>query len=88
VKTNEQGGLDGYDAGQKIVGRKRHILMDTMGLILAVVVHSAGIQDRDGAKAVFDRIMPEDPQRLELVWADGGDAGQLIAWVKLECGWV
>ena len=88
VQTNEQGGLDGYDAGKKIVGRKRHILVDTMGLMLAVVVHSAAIPDRDGAKAVFDRIMPEDPQRLELVWADGGDAGKLVAWVKLECGWV
>ena len=56
VKTNEQGGIDGYDAGKKIMGRKRHILVDTMGLILAVVVHSAGIQDRDGAKAVLDRL--------------------------------
>ena len=78
VKTNEQGGIDGYDAGKKIVGRKRHILVDTMGLILAVVVHSAGVQDRDGAKAVFDRIMQEDPPRLELAWADGGYAGKLI----------
>lgn len=86
VKTNEQGGIDGYDAGKKIVGRKRHILVDTMGLILAVVVHSAGVQDRDGAKAVFDRIMQEDPPRLELAWADGGYAGKLIEWVKKECG--
>ena len=88
VKTNEQGGIDGYDAGKKIVGRKRHILVDTMGLILAVVVHSAGTQDRDGAKAVFDRIMRERPQRLELAWADGGYAGKLIEWVKQECGLV
>ena len=77
VKTNEQGGIDGYDAGKKITGRKRHILVDTMGLILAVVVHSAGIQDRDGAKAVLDRIKNEHPQRLELVWADGGYTGKL-----------
>ena len=88
VKTNEQGDIDGYDAGQKIMGRKRPILGDTMGLILAAVVHSAGIQDRDGAKAVLDRIKKEHPQRLELVWADGGDAGQLIEWVKQEWGWV
>ena len=88
VKTNEQGGIDGYDAGKKVVGRKRHILVDTMGLILAVVVHSAGIQDRDGAKAVLDRIKKEHPQRLELVWADGGYAGKLIEWVKKECGLV
>jgi putative transposase len=70
VKTNEQGGIDGYDAGKKIVGRKRHILVDTMGMILAVVVHSAGIQDRDGAKAVFEKINNDLP-RLELAWADG-----------------
>lgn len=88
AKTNEQGGIDGYDAGKKIMGRKRHILVDTMGLILAVVVHSAGIQDRDGAKAVLERIKKEDPQRLELIWADGGYAGKLIEWVKQECGWV
>ena len=59
-----------------------------MGLVLAVVVHSAGIQDRDGAKAVFERIKHEHPERLELIWADGGDAGKLIEWVKQQCGWV
>jgi putative transposase len=87
TKTNEQGGIDGYDAGKKIMGRKRHILVDTMGLILAVVVHSAGIQDRDGAKLVFEKIKNDLP-RLALVWADGGYSGQLIEWVKRECGWI
>lgn len=87
AKTNEQGGIDGYDAGKKIVGRKRHILVDTMGMILAVVVHSAGIQDRDGAKAVFEKIKNDLP-RLELAWADGGYAGELVEWVKRECGWI
>jgi putative transposase len=87
AKTNEQGGIDGYDAGKKIVGRKRHILVDTMGLILAVVVHSAGIQDREGAKAVFEKIKNDLP-RLELAWADGGYSGDLIEWVKRECGWI
>jgi len=87
AKTNEQGGIDGYDAGKKIMGRKRHILVDTMGLVLAVVVHSAGIQDRDGAKLVFEKIMNDLP-RLELVWADGGYAGKLVEWVKAECGWI
>jgi putative transposase len=88
VKTNEQGGIDGYDAGKKVAGRKRHILVDTMGLIVAVVVHSAGIQDRDGAKLVLDRIRDEHPARLGLIWADGGYAGKLIEWTKRECGWV
>lgn len=61
----------GYDAGKKVKGRKLHALVDTEGLPLRVVVHSAGIQDRDGAALVLDRIR----QRfnwLELVWADGG----------------
>jgi transposase len=61
----------GYDAGKKVKGRKIHALVDTEGLPLRVVVHSAAIQDRDGAALVFDRIR----QRfnwLELIWADGG----------------
>ena len=86
-RQTNKGGIDGYDAGKKIMGRKRHILVDTMGLILAVVVHSAGIQDRDGAKTVFEEIRNDLP-RLQLVWADGGYAGKLVEWVKSECGWV
>jgi putative transposase len=87
ANTNEQGGIDGYDAGKKIMGRRRHILVDTMRLIFAVVVHPAGIQDRDGAKAVFEKIKNDLP-RLQLIWADGGYAGNLVEWVKSECGWV
>lgn len=68
-------------------GRKRHLLVDTMGLILAVVVHSAGIQDRDGAKLVIQAARFSFP-RVVLVWADGGYAGELIAWVKSWSGWV
>jgi len=52
VKTTEKG-LRGYDAGKKVLGRKRHIIVDTMGLILALVVHSADVQDRDGAKTTL-----------------------------------
>lgn len=85
AKTNEQGGIDGYDAGKKVNGRKRHLLVDVMGLVLAVVVHSAGIQDRDGAKLVFERIRKRY-ERLTLIWADGGYAGKLVAWVKESCG--
>lgn len=84
AKTNEQGGIDGYDAGKKITGRKRHLLVDVMGLVLAVVVHSAGIQDRDGAKLVIERIRNRF-QRLTLIWADGGYAGKLVAWAKERC---
>ena len=52
VKTAEQAGERGYDAGKNVNGRKRHILVDCLGMVLGVVVHSAGIQDRDGARVV------------------------------------
>lgn len=61
----------GYDAGKKIKGRKIHNLTDTEGLPLKVVVHSAAIQDRDGAALVLDKIHQSFPG-VELVWADGG----------------
>lgn len=59
----------GYDAGKKVKGRKIHALVDTEGLPLRVVIHSAGIQDRDGAALVIDRIRRRFPW-LELIWAD------------------
>ena len=61
----------GYDAGKRLKGRKIHALVDTEGLPMKVVVHSAGMQDRDGAGLVLDRIRQRFPW-LELVWADGG----------------
>jgi putative transposase len=85
VKTTEKGGIDGYDAGKKINGRKRHILVDTMGLLLMVVVHPASIQDRDGAKLVLDKIQYSFP-KLHLIWADAGYAGKLVDWVRYFFG--
>lgn len=71
----------GYDAGKRMKGRKIHALVDTEGLPLRVVVHSAGMQDRDGAALVLDRIRARFPW-LELVWADAGyDAWQVKAAV-------
>lgn len=61
----------GYDAGKKIKGRKIHSLVDTLGLPLRLVVHSAGIQDRDGAARIFDKIRARFPW-LECVFADTG----------------
>jgi putative transposase len=61
----------GYDAGKKVKGRKLHALVDVEGLPLRVIVHSAGIQDRDGAAMVLDKIRKRFPW-LELVWADAG----------------
>ena len=81
VKTTEIKGVRGYDAGKKIKGRKRHIVVDTIGMLLMVVVHTADIQDRDGAKLVLEKIRGCFG-RLQLIWADGGYAGKLIEWVK------
>ena len=61
----------GYDAGKQVKGRKIHALVDTEGLPMRVVVHSAAIQDRDGAGLVLDTIRRRFPW-LELIWADGG----------------
>lgn len=83
VKMPDKGQNRGYDAGKKVTGRKRHILVDVLGLVLAVVVHSAGIQDRDGAKLVLDRTRGRPRfAKLKLVWADGGYAGALVDWVR------
>ena len=69
VKTVQKGRQRGYDAGKKIKGRKRHIAVDTLGLLLVVVVHSAGIQDRVGARAVLAALY-RDTTRLVKVFAD------------------
>lgn len=71
----------GYDAGKRVKGRKLHVLVDTEGLPMKVVVHSAGMQDRDGAALVLARIRGRFPW-LQLVWADAGyDARQVKAAV-------
>jgi putative transposase len=87
VKATRTSGTRGYDAGKKVKGIKRHIVVDTMGLLLVVVVHSAALQDRDGAKLVLAKATTRCP-RLALLWADGGYAGKLIGWVQEVCGWV
>ena len=84
TKTAEGGEERGYDAGKKINGRKRHILVDVLGLILAVVVHSAGVQDRDGARMVFKEVDEDKFPRLELVWADSAYAGELVEEVEAQ----
>lgn len=85
AKTTETRGERGYDAGKKVKGRKRHILVDTLGLLIAVVITAASVQDRDGAKLVFAAARGET--RLQKVWADGGYQGQLVAATKQEFGW-
>jgi putative transposase len=61
--------------------------VDTIGLLLIVVVHTANIQDRDGAKLVLEQVKDLFP-RLELIWADAGYSGKLVDWVNSVCGWM
>ena len=77
VKTSESGGVCGYDAGKRIKGRKRHIVTDTLGLLVGAVVHAANIQDRDGAPDVLKSIRARWPW-LRHVFADGGYAGDKL----------
>lgn len=70
-----------------MTGRKRHIVVDTLGLLLAVVVHAANIQDRDGAKLVLGKLLGRFP-RLQLIWADAAYAGQLVEWARIFGGWL
>ncbi len=77
VKTTESGGPRGYDAGKKIKGRKRHILTDTEGSLVHAIVHTADIQDRDGAPLLLAEIIHRFPW-LRHLFADGGYAGDKL----------
>lgn len=81
VKTTERGGEKGYDAGKNVNGRKRHILVDTLGLLLVVRVTAASTQDRDGARLLLTALARQWT-RLRLIWADSAYAGELIEWVR------
>ena len=84
VKTTAVPGIRGYDGGKKIKGRKRHLLVDTMGLLLVVVVTAASVQDRDGARLLLSRL-PGTCKKLRLIWVDGGYRGKLLDWVLEHC---
>ena len=79
-------GRRGYDAGKKIKGRKRHIAVDTEGNLLTVVVHSAGIQDRVGARAVLMRLFCRF-DTITKIFVDGGYTGTLIEWAQQMFGY-
>lgn len=88
VKTTRAGGPErGYDGAKRLAGRKRHILVDTNGLVLAVRVHRADLHDRDGGR----RLLSEEPRpelpRVGLVWADGAYTAEFCKWAELELGW-
>jgi putative transposase len=91
VKTTEVGGQRGYDAGKKINGRKRHIVVDTLGLILAVVVHPANVQDYDGAVLVLGLLgqLKERFRRLKVIFADSAyGRNDLPECVRQAFGWL
>ena len=88
IRTAEGGAERGYDTGKRITGRKRHIAVDTLGFILAVVVHGAGWQDYDGAAMVFMRLKARY-KRLKVVFGDSAyGKNKLPEWVKEKCGWI
>jgi transposase len=86
VKTTERGGVHGYDGGKKINGRKRHLLVDTSGLVLQAKVHSAAMLDRDGAKLLLETLAEGCP-RVAHCWVDMGYRGKGLDWIKQHLGW-
>ena len=87
VKTTELGGVKGFDAGKLVKGRKRHLVVDTLGLLIAVVVTPANVQDYHGAKPALSRARDRAPG-LKVVWVDGiYEKEWLIDWARGECGW-
>lgn len=87
VKTTEAGGERGYDGGKGVNGRKRHILVDTRGNLLDVVVTAASEQDRDAAKLLFGKLLPETLASLKKLWADGSYRGaDFLTWLDENVG--
>lgn len=86
VKINDQAGPRGYDGGKHIRGRKRHVLVDTLGLLLGVVVTAASVSDPAGARQVALLTKPRFG-RLRQIWADSAYGGKLVGWVATWCGW-
>jgi putative transposase len=90
IKTTGVGGEQrGYDGGKKVKGRKRHLLVDTQGLVLTVRVHSAKVQDREGIKLLLGLAQDRLPQRLSHLWLDAGYTGEGKGadWAEKVLGW-
>ena len=93
VKTSEGGEERGVDVYKQVSGRKRHIIVDTLGLLLLVLVHRASIPDGNGGKLVLAKLFEQIKHslynrwcRFKLIWADGAYE-DIVAWVKQHCGW-
>lgn len=91
IKSSEGGQSRGFDMGKKTTGRKRHVVVDTLGLILVVMVTSASVQDRPGGRKILERLAARSPS-VALVWADGGYANKIdntmVSWAKAALGLV
>lgn len=89
VKTTGVGGVRGFDGGKHVKGRKRHLLVDTEGLVLRVRVHAANIMDRDGVKLLLSDATPTAFPRLRHVWLDAGynGKGKGKDWIEQTFGW-
>jgi transposase len=88
VKMVDQPGERGFDGGKRLTGRKRHVLVDTLGLLLMISVTAASVGDRAGAQLVLARAKPRLP-RLRKICADAGYRGaELVAWVQTRCQWL
>lgn len=88
VRTSGMGGPDcGSDGAQRLSGRKRHLLVDTTGLVLHARIHSAALHDRDGGRLLLDATSREELPRLDVVWADQGYAGAFARWAREERGY-
>ena len=88
AKTSEGGSERGFDAGKKVTGRKRHTLVDTLGLLMKVLVTAGDVQDRDGAKQLLENLAEEDQvvKRLKLIWADGSYRGEWLWCINRKEG--
>ena len=88
VKSTGVGGPErGYDGAKRLSGRKRHILVDTNGLVLGAQVHAASLHDRDGEQRILNDELAEKLPRLAVVWADAAYTGRFRSWVRNERGW-
>jgi putative transposase len=82
VKVSDRGGISGYDGGKKVKGRKRHVLVDTLGNLLEVVVSAANVNDRTGAQMLMSKVERQIALRLLKIWVDKGYQGDLDAWFQ------